>query len=194
MQLDQAFWDERWRNGQTGWDMRAVAPITADYFKNIANKNIKILIPGCGNAYEAELLAELGFTNITLIDISPTVINILKEKFKDIPSIRLIHGNFFDIEEKDFDMIFEQTFFCAIDPKLRADYGQNMYNLLKKDGILVGLLFNRTFSHQGPPFGGSAEEYTIYFDDKFDYLNWEMSEGSIPPRMGTELFIELRKK
>jgi hypothetical protein len=40
------------------------------YFKN---KDIAILIPGCGNTYEA-LIFRQGFTNVTVIDIAPTLV------------------------------------------------------------------------------------------------------------------------
>ena len=47
----------------------------------IYNKEAKILIPGCGNTYEAEYLLEQGFTNITVIDIAPTLVENLKKKY-----------------------------------------------------------------------------------------------------------------
>lgn len=64
--LDQNFWNSRWENGETGWDIGAVSSAIPEYFKHIENKEIRILIPGCGNAHEAELLLEESFKNITL--------------------------------------------------------------------------------------------------------------------------------
>jgi hypothetical protein len=43
------------------------------------NKDIAILIPGCGNTYEAAYLLEQGFTNVTVIDIAPTLVKILSK-------------------------------------------------------------------------------------------------------------------
>lgn len=195
--LNKSFWDNRWKNNHTGWDMRgSIAPIIADYFKNqlAKNRDSKILIPGCGNAYEAELLAALGFTNITVVDIAPTLVEKLQEKFKENTSIKVIESDFFDLKEGEYDGIFEQTFFCALHPKLRPKYAEKMHHLLKDNGLLVGLLFDRTFPFDGPPFGGNSKEYKEYFTPYFDYITWEKSNASIPPRQGTELFIELRKK
>jgi hypothetical protein len=50
-------------------------------FFQVENKNVKILIPGCGNAHEAELLLEEGFKNITLLDIAPKACEIISKKF-----------------------------------------------------------------------------------------------------------------
>ena len=69
-QFDQNFWNSRWENGETGWDIGEASSPIAEYFLQVEDKEIKILIPGCGNAHEAELLLEEGFTNITLLDIA----------------------------------------------------------------------------------------------------------------------------
>jgi methyl halide transferase len=59
---------------------------------------------------------------------------------------------------------------------------------------LMGLLFDTTFEKAGPPFGGSREEYRLYFAPYFDFLHFETATNSIPPRQGKELFMELRVK
>ena len=53
-------------------------------------KNISILIPGCGNSHEAEYLLSQGFTNITVIDIAPTLVAAISEKFADNENIKVI--------------------------------------------------------------------------------------------------------
>ena len=50
-------------------------------FLQVENKEVKILIPGCGNAHEAELLLEEGFTNITLLDIAQKACEVISQKF-----------------------------------------------------------------------------------------------------------------
>jgi hypothetical protein len=48
-----------------------VSPPIKAYIDTLKNKDIAILIPGCGNTYEAAyLLLEQGFTNVTVIDIA----------------------------------------------------------------------------------------------------------------------------
>jgi len=74
MALDQDFWNQRYVEQQTGWDLGEASPPLVAIFDQIENKNASILIPGCGNAYEAQYLLEKGFTNITLIDIAPLLV------------------------------------------------------------------------------------------------------------------------
>ena len=193
MPLDQTYWNTRWEKGETGWDIGSAAPAITEYMSAYLNKHAAILIPGCGNAYEAAWLAEQGFTNITVIDIAPKAIERLKEKFKDVPAIQVLCEDFFQHEGR-YDIMIEQTFFCAIPPARRKDYVQKAASLLQPEGKIIGLLFNKNFEQAGPPFGGCACEYKPLFDPYFEIKKMEDCHNSIPPRAGTELFIHLSKK
>lgn len=189
--LDAAYWEAQYKAKATGWDLGKISPPLKAYVDILENKNISILIPGCGNSYEAEYLLEQGFTNITVIDIAPTPVADLKEKFKNNPNIKIILGDFFE-HQGEYDLIIEQTFFCALPPAMRQKYVWKMHQLLAYEGKLVGLLFNRTFEIS-PPFGGSKEEYEILFKEAFDFLKIDACLNSIAPRASSELFIELKK-
>lgn len=190
-QLNDEFWSTRYEQHQTGWDLHKASPPLKEYINQLTNKEISILIPGCGNAYEADYLLKKGFTNITLVDISHVLTEHLQEHFKGHP-IKIVHGDFFD-HEGTYDLILEQTFFCAIDPELRQLYVLKMKNLLANDGVLAGVLFNRDFEG-GPPFGGSLREYIQLFSPHFHIKTLETCYNSIAPRQNTELFIQLLKK
>lgn len=190
--IDAAYWEAQYTAKTIGWDLGIVSPPIQAKVDAILNKNSRILIPGCGNSYEAQYLLEKGFTNITVIDIAPTLVAVLEEKFKNNPFIQIILGDFFD-HQGNYDLIIEQTFFCALPPTMRKNYVLKMHQLLVKDGILLGLLFNRTFD-SGPPFGGSEEEYQRLFEPKFDFIKIDLCTNSIAPRANSELFIELKKK
>lgn len=192
MSLNENYWNERYLNQQTGWDIGFASTPLVAYIEQIQNKDIQVLIPGCGNAYEAIFLAEKGFQNITVLDIASKLIENLQEKCKNYPQIRVLHQDFFQ-HQGSYDLILEQTFFCAISPTLRANYAQKMYELLKENGKLVGVLFDRDFDNS-PPFGGSAEEYKNYFSPYFNEKTFEHCYNSIAPRAGSELFMILQKK
>ncbi len=193
LKLDAEYWDSRWSKAQTQWDIGSAAPAIMQYAATIENKNIAILIPGCGNAHEAEALIALGFSNVTLIDISATLVTQIKEKYKDLRALNIVLGDFFE-HQGTYDLILEQTFFCAISPDLRSAYAKKAYQLLQPKGSIVGVLFNRTFEHEGPPFGGNVEEYKNYFGTLFEIKKMETCYNSIAPRAGTEVFINLLKK
>lgn len=191
--LDQTFWENRYVLKETGWDLGEVSPPIKAYIDQLTDKNLRILIPGCGNTYEAEYLLNKGFTNITVIDISPTLIDNLKTKFKNNTNITIVLGDFFALEGV-FDLIIEQTFFCALDRSLRQLYCDKMNALLSNSGKLVGLLFNREFETAGPPFGGCEEEYRQLFSEAFDIVTLSNSYNSYFKRANAELFTIFKKK
>lgn len=190
--LHHNFWDELYRSNQTGWDLQGVSPPIKAYIDTLNNKQMRILIPGCGNAYEAEYLLQCGFTNVTLIDISSELVNRLQQKLKG-KAINILHGNFFE-HSGQYDLIIEQTFFCAIPPALRQQYVQQCHRLLKPGGKIAGLLFNIIFEKQGPPFGGTRQEYTQLFEPLFDLQQFDTTQLSVKPRLGNELFVEMQKR
>lgn len=191
--LNEDYWSSRYLNNNTVWDMGKVSPPLKEYFDQLTEKSISILIPGCGNAYEAEYLLEKGFKNITLIDISPVLVNKLKKQFSDFlyKQINIICGDFFTLNQT-FDLVVEQTFFCAIDPLLRTNYANKMHELLNENGKLIGVFFNRTFD-AGPPYSGSKAEYNLLFKNKFQIKIMDECYNSISPRKGSELFVVLQK-
>jgi SAM-dependent methyltransferase len=191
--LDAEYWSNRYDDGTSFWDLGEVSPPLKNYIDQLSDKNIRILIPGCGNTYEADYLLKLGFTDVTVIDIAPVLVAHLKEKYKDNLQIKIILGDFFK-HQGQYDLILEQTFFCAIDPSLRKDYVAKMPELLATNGKLVGVLFNRSFEEYGPPFGGSKNEYEHMFTKEFVLKTFEPSYNSFAKRKDSELFINLVKK
>ena len=96
IELDKDYWNNRFESLDTPWDLGNVSPALKDYIDQIGNKNIAILIPGCGNGYEAEYLMKNGFTNITLIDISSTLTKMLENRMASYlgNQLKIITGNF----------------------------------------------------------------------------------------------------
>ena len=189
--LDQAYWDAQYKAKATGWDLGTVSPPIQELIDTIEDKNSAILIPGGGNSYEAEYLLRQGFTNITVIDIAPTLIEALQQKFVNQPHVKIILGDFFE-HQGQYDWIIEQTFFCALPPTMRPKYVWKMHQLLAPKGKIAGLLFNREFE-EGPPFGGNKVEYINLFSGAFTILKMDVCTNSVVPRANSELFIELEK-
>jgi SAM-dependent methyltransferase len=193
MDLNKNFWDLRYQNNEIGWDIGYISTPLKKYIDQLTDKNIKILIPGGGNSYEAEYLHNLGFKNVFVVDISPTALTNLKNRVPDFPKNHLINIDFFKLNNS-FDLILEQTFFCALTPKLRDSYVLKMNQLLRPNGKLVGLLFNIPLNKDRPPFGGTKKEYLSYFKNYFKIEIMELSYNSISERTNNELFIKLIKK
>lgn len=193
MDLSADFWDNKYQSNDIGWDLGAVSPPLKAYFDQLTNLDLKILIPGGGNSYEAEYLFNKGFKNVYVVDLSQTALDNLKHRIPDFPSSNLILDNFFDLNIT-FDLIVEQTFFCAINPSLRADYAKKASEILNVNGKVAGLLFDATLNTTHPPFGGSKTEYLDCFKPYFDIRIMDASYNSIKPREGRELFFIIQKK
>ena len=193
MILDESFWDNKYKSEQTGWDIGSISTPLKEYFDQLTNKELKILIPGGGNSYEAEYLHNLGFKNVFVIDISSTALSNIQKRAPSFPSKHLINANFFELKNS-FDLIIEQTFFCAINPDLRPEYASKMSELLLIKGKLVGLFFNIPLFEDRPPFGGSKKEYIPYFKPYFKLEIIETSYNSVLERKDNELFIKFIKK
>ncbi len=191
--IDKNFWENRYSEKDTGWDLGSISTPIKDYFDQIDDKNIRILIPGCGNGHEAEYLFKNGFKNIYVADYAYQPLENFKNRISAFPEEHLLHQDFFDIENA-FDLIIEQTFFCALDPLLREKYVEKMYQLLLPKGKLVGLLFDDKINAEKPPFGGTKEEYLGYFEPFFTIKTFDRCYNSIKPREGRELFMILMKK
>lgn len=190
--LDGSYWDLQYQLATTGWDLGVISPPIKGYIDQLTDKGISILIPGCGDTYEAEYLLEKGFTNITVLDIAPTLIEKLKLKFQNRSAIRIIQGDFFE-HQATYDLILEQTFFCALPPPMRQKYVWKMHQLLAKEGKIVGLFFDRDFE-VSPPFGGNKATYEALFSDAFHLKTLETCINSATPRAETELFFVFQKK
>ncbi len=191
--FNKKYWEQKYINNQTGWDIGHISTPIKNYIDQLQNKELRILIPGAGNSYEAEYLWNQGFKNLFILDIAEQPLKNAKNRIKTIPDYHLIQKDFFEFNDT-FDLIIEQTFFCALDPILRNNYVQKMSDLLTDKGKLIGLLFDFELTDEGPPFGGNKVEYLQYFSPIFHIQVLESAYNSIKPRMNRELFFIFEKK
>lgn len=193
MKLNSQYWENRYQTDEIGWDVGTITTPLKEYIDQLEDKSIKILIPGAGNSYEFEYLLQKGFKNVYVLDFAATPLENIQTRIPNCPLNHLIKSDFFE-HDGEYDLILEQTFFCALNPNSRQDYVQKMKSLLKPKGILAGLLFQFPLTEAGPPFGGSKEEYFKLFRNDFEIKTLETAKNSIKPREGNELFFTFIKK
>ena len=191
--LDETYWDNRYKQHTDSWDLGEVSPPLKAYFNKIADKSVRILIPGGGNSYEAEYLFNKGFRNVYVLDIAQRALQNLKLRVPNFPDTQLIHSDFF-VLDMTFDMIIEHTFFCALHPDLRRQYVLKMNALLVPKGELIGLLFKLPLDRIEPPFGGDKQLYTDLFEPVFHIEIIEDCYNSEASRRGNELFFKITKR
>jgi methyl halide transferase len=187
--FDAGFWDDQYLHYKPGWDIGYPSLPIKEYIDQLADKNIDILIPGCGNGYEAEYLLQQGFRHVSVIDISPVLTRQFSERLQQYigKELTVYTGDFFE-HSGQYDLILEQTFFCVFPPSYREQYVQKVKELLAPGGTITGVLFNREFA-SAPPFGGKMEEYKPIFQKHLRLVKMEPCYNSIKPREGAELFF-----
>lgn len=191
--LTKQYWNNRYISDDFSWDLGDISLPLKTYIAQLHNKDLKILIPGAGNAYEAECLFRCGFKNVYVLDFAEAPLQNIKKRIPEFPDEQLIKQDFFE-HQGQYDLIIEQTFFCAINPSLRKQYVNHMQHLLKPTGKLIGLLFDDTLNADKPPFGGNKQEYETLFKLSFNIRVLETCYNSIKPREGRELFMILENK
>ena len=195
--LDAAYWAARYATGRDGWDAGRPTPPLHAYFAQLdAARQPRILVPGAGRAYEAEALHRLGFGQVFVADLAAAPLEALARRVPAFPAAHLLHADFFDLPAAPpYDLIVEQTFFCALAPALRPAYARHCARLLRPGGTLAGLLFEADFGPASePPFGGTRAEYRAYFAPYFEFRHFITAHNSLPARRGRELFICLKRK
>ncbi|KAK2806779.1 hypothetical protein FQN50_005641 [Emmonsiellopsis sp. PD_5] len=143
----------------------------------------KALVPGCGRGYDVTLLAAFGYDAYGL-EYSSTAVEICREEAAGVEDkitardqkvgrgkVTFVQGDFFKngwleeigVEEGRFDLIYDYTFFCALNPVLRPKWALRMSQLLAPSphGNLICLEFptEKDPVNQGPPFASPPAAY-----------------------------------
>lgn len=194
---ENEYWTQRYQEERTGWDIGYPSTPIKDYIDQLTDKNTSILIPGAGNAYEAEYLWKQGFLNVFVLDISEFPLQEFQRRNPHFPESHVLHEDFFE-HSCQYDLILEQTFFCSLVPtdENRFAYAKHMNQLLKPTGKLVGVWFDipLTANMEKRPFGGNKKMYLNYLAPFFEIKTFERCYNSIPDRMGNELFGIFERK
>ncbi|KAJ1908381.1 hypothetical protein IWQ60_011682, partial [Tieghemiomyces parasiticus] len=91
-------------------------------------------------------------------------------------------------------LIFDYTFFCALDPSLREKWAAKMAELLAADGVLVTLMFpTKKFRDHEPPFVSTPEDYAKVLGPHFKQVDMVAEVSPASPRAGYECFAIWQK-
>ncbi|KAH7930247.1 S-adenosyl-L-methionine-dependent methyltransferase [Leucogyrophana mollusca] len=145
----------------------------------------RALVPGCGRGYDASFIASALGLDVLAMDISPTAIQAAKEHLARAP--QALSGGTIVFEETDFftysvsddekfALAYDYTFFVAIPPSRRPEWGQQMSALIKPGGYLITLVFPLGLPLEGgPPFHVEPDDYVEPLGD-----GWEKVLDKIP--------------
>jgi cyclopropane fatty-acyl-phospholipid synthase-like methyltransferase len=161
-------WQERYQTEDTPWDKGEPAPGLVDWLKKqTLDPDARVLVPGCGRGHDASAWAKAGF-DTTGMDLAEIALSDAREKYESLPNLAFFPGNFLDEKPQEpYDVIFEHTLYCAIDPARREDYAKSLPNWLKPGGYFLAIHFIFPLDEEGPPFGASKDEIINRFQTNF---------------------------
>ena len=178
------FWETRYRGGVTPWDAGSVPPKLARWLRG-QPPGLRVLVPGCGSAYEVQLFAERG-DDVLGIDFSAAAIEIAQRRLGK-HAARLRKADFFMFDAEPFDLVYERTFLCALPRRDWQRYAARMAELTRPGGLLAGFFFFDD-NDRGPPFGTSARQLHALLEPAFELTHDEPvpAEQSAPVLAGKE--------
>jgi SAM-dependent methyltransferase len=171
-------WEKRFADDSTPWERPGLHPAFEHWRDTGTFDEVeRVIVPGCGRSPELKAFAALGKSTIGA-DLSPTALAWQNSSLeKDDLTAELIEADILLWRpETPLDAIYEQTFLCAIPPRLRAEYEQAVFDWLKPGGRLLALFMQKE-ELGGPPYGCSIEAMQTLFPTE----RWDWPEGDPVP-------------
>jgi SAM-dependent methyltransferase len=189
-------WQGHYDSDDLRWDIGEVAPPFVRLWQERKLVPGKAIVPGCGRGHEVVFLAEQGF-QVTGVDFAPGAVDLLKCSLSQRNlNATVLNQNFFDLDsshDQTYDLMLEQTFFCAILPDHRPLYVETVKRILKPGGRLVGL-FYETGEEGGPPFNTTEGDIRAHFSGSFKVESLHKTPLSTERRKDKELLGVLIRK
>ncbi|KZT02033.1 thiol methyltransferase 1 [Laetiporus sulphureus 93-53] len=195
-------WDNAWKEKVTPWDAGQSQPPLREL---LASRELPLpkagraLVPGCGRGYDAILIATVLGLDTTGLDISESAVQAATAlaESSSIPAgtkISFQINDFFTLEDQ-FDLIYDYTFFVAIPPARRPEWGRQMRDLIKPGGYLITLVFPIMDQplDVGPPFFVRPEHYVEVLGDGWEKVLDRVPENSQETHKDKERLIVYRR-
>jgi SAM-dependent methyltransferase len=148
------FWDLRYGARFAPWDAGRV-PAQLRAFA-LASPRTRVLVPGCGSAWDVRFLAESGF-EVCGIDFSAEAIAAARAVLGPFADRVRQSDVFAPIAGEPFPLVYERAFLCALPRRMWPDWGQRMAGLVAPQGVLAGFFYFDA-GESGPPFALHAQQ------------------------------------
>lgn len=169
---DADAWSVRYELGSIPWDLGRAHPELETRLAldpSLGTDSVgSVLVPGAGTGHDAAALAQAGW-KVTAVDIAPAVEAALLRRL-DADGASVVIGDSLDIDvDEPFDLVFDHTFFCAIDPVDRPRFGSMAERVLTRSGSVISVVFpiGRPSSDGGPPWGFEVADMARALGDRF---------------------------
>lgn len=164
-------WEQRFADDTTPWERPGLHPAFVDWQVSGAFDGLgTVIVPGCGRAPEVAAFADSGVAT-TAADLSTTAINWQRKRLEECElTATLFEGDVLAWRpDAPVDAVYEQTFLCAIPPRLRTEYEAAVHDWLRPGGRLFALFMQKD-ERGGPPYGCDIEAMrTLFPADRWDW-------------------------
>ncbi|XP_042482364.1 probable thiol methyltransferase 2 [Macadamia integrifolia] len=183
-------WDKCWEEGLTPWDLKQATPVILHLHQTDALARGRALVPGCGTGYDVVAIASPD-RYVVGLEISEHAVKKAKELFSSVPNTNyftFVKADFFTWQPTElFDLIYDYTFFCALEPSMRSAWASRIRDYLKPDGELITLMFPIDDHIGGPPYKVSVADYKeVLHPMGFKEISIVDNELAVGPRKGRE--------
>ncbi len=184
------FWSEQYIEQKTPWDLGKPSPSLVWALQKFKLPKMRIAVLGCGSGHDAHYFSSLGHKTIGF-DFSSEALQVAKKQYGENSNLKWCQQDLLNLETQyfqQFDLVFDHTLYCAIDPNFRSDLVKTWERLLTDQGQILGVFFTMP-KVQGPPYGATEAEISQRIGSYFRTDFWMRSRVSAPSRMGTELIV-----
>ncbi len=161
-----ADWRIRYVSGSTPWDLGKPHPELLTRIPALGPPG-RALVPGAGRGHDARALADAGW-EVVAIELVPDLEAELAAAVG--PAGSAVIGDALTWEPPDpVDLVFDHTFFCALPPRRRPQFGRWAEAVVRPGGRVVSVVFphGRDLAAGGPPYGMSARDLGAALGDGF---------------------------
>jgi len=152
-------WEQSWSSGipkGTAFDVGGPSATLLTALATNKYSGKTALVPGAGRAYDALAIAAHGFERVVACDLAPSACTAARTEISTsefAKCVEVVQADFFDEAELSgtYDLIWDCTFLCALDPSVRTRWAERTAALLKPDGALITCVFPIAPGKQGGP-------------------------------------------
>lgn len=186
------FWDRLFNKDITPWEAESTPPELETWLDAHPEPG-RVLIPGCGSAWEA-LSFDRRDWDVTALDFSPLAIDKAKVFLADNGFRgRLVCDDFFTHKEEPYTLIYERAFLASFPRHLRVPWGNRIPQLLQDGGLLMGCFLlddNDDLERPIPPFALESGELTRLLGSDFTQTSIKPTTTSVEIFKGREWWQE----
>jgi len=186
-----AFWNARYEKGEDGWELGAPAPPLARILRETPPPRGRVAVPGCGRGHDVALWEKHGYDAVGFDFSERAVAQATRAGRRVLPRDVFVLGQEFP---RGFDLVWEYTCFCAIDPTRRREYVDVLARILRKGGELLALFYPLKEAGGGPPFPVDRSEIESLLGRHFRIESAECPSDSVERRRGLELLVRARRR